>query len=75
MDNYECQAIRADTGQKCRERATDVDHKIELEDNHDIDQLQSLCAHHHRQKTSYAGGMIGAQKRKKAAPRHPGIIP
>lgn len=75
LDGYRCVAIRADTGERCEARATDVDHLIEMEDDHRLEALQSLCSHHHDAKTALAGGLAGAAKRKKPQPRHPGIIP
>ena len=75
IDGYQCVAIRADTGERCSDRATDVDHLVEMSDDHRIEALQSLCSHHHDAKTAAAAGRASAQKRKKPQPRHPGVIP
>lgn len=50
-DGYRCVHVRYDTGARCAHAATDVDH-IEPNDNHAMDNLQSLCAWHHKQKTA-----------------------
>lgn len=47
---HQCAAIRGDTGVRCTERATHVDH-IDGHSN-ELHNLQALCAYHHRQKTS-----------------------
>ncbi|MGO2188209.1 MAG: hypothetical protein ACTH4Y_08175 [Microbacterium gubbeenense] len=46
-----------------------------MTDDDRMEAMQSLCKHHHDQKTAGEGGRANAQKRKKAAARHPGIIP
>lgn len=74
-DGYRCVAIRADTGKRCNAYATDCDHKEAMTDDDRMEAMQSLCKHHHDQKTAGEGGRANAQKRKKAAARHPGIIP
>lgn len=71
MDGYRCVHIREDTGQRCTERATDVDHIGEPDDHH-IEMLRSLCSYHHLQKTGSQGGRRVRQKRK--ASEHPGLI-
>lgn len=74
LDNFECQAIRADTGEKCRAYANQCDHIVHGDD-HRIENLQSLCEWHHLRKSGGEGGRANAQKRRKAQPQHPGIIP
>lgn len=71
-DGYRCVHIREDTGRRCIERATDVDHLGEPDD-HRLSMLQSLCSYHHGQKTSSQGGRRVRQKKKITL--HPGLIP
>lgn len=49
-DGFQCTAINGNTNERCTSRATDVDHIKGHSD--DPDNLASLCAHHHRAKTS-----------------------
>lgn len=49
-DGFQCTAINGNTNERCTSRATDVDHVKGHSD--DLDNLASLCAHHHRVKTS-----------------------
>lgn len=71
-DGQRCVHVREDTGQRCTERATDVDH-IGEPDDHRIHMLQSLCSWHHRQKTGSQGGR--QVRKKRVRPSHPGLIP
>lgn len=79
-DGYRCTAIRVDTGRRCNERATDVDHIVPNFEggSEDDSNLASLCPHHHKTKSSSEGGRAAsaARARRKAASRrrHPGII-
>ncbi|WP_300678463.1 HNH endonuclease signature motif containing protein [Nocardioides sp.] len=73
-----CEASLPRTGARCPHPGTDCDH-IEAGDNHDLSNLQWLCRHHHKQKTS--GEAIAGRAAKKANPRrsrrteqHPGLI-
>lgn len=78
-DRHRCQWVREDTGRKCGDRATDVDH-IDRSRNwdHSPGNLQSLCSYHHKRKSSAEGGQAAAasrERRKKAARRrHPGLL-
>ncbi len=80
-DNYRCTAIRADTGKRCNERATDVDHITphSLGGSDRDSNLTSLCGWHHSRKSSAEGGEAAAKaaaKRKAAKKRrHPGLLP
>lgn len=47
----QCQATYSDTGGRCVEGGTDLDH-ITPGFNHDPDNLQWLCAYHHKVKTA-----------------------
>lgn len=49
-DGFRCTALDGNTNERCTSRATDVDHVKGHSD--DLDNLASLCAHHHRMKTS-----------------------
>lgn len=77
MDRWLCQ-WKTD-GRICGRRATDVDHVIP-NDNHSINNLQSLCKWHHKRKSSSEGGYASAaQKRKnrekfKRVEKHPGLL-
>jgi len=72
-DNYQCQHIRSDRNRKCGARANQVDHiNQERREDHSDENLQSLCQWHHQRKSSAEGGRGNA--RKKAAPRHPGLL-
>lgn len=71
-DGYQCTAIRGDTGQRCTERATDVDH-VGDDADHSPKNLTSLCAHHHRRKTGAQGGAAIRQRERTVAPKHPGL--
>ncbi|MEU7177038.1 MULTISPECIES: HNH endonuclease [Streptomyces] len=44
--------------------ATDVDH-IEPGDNHDAENLQSLCRHHHARKSAREGANAANAKRER----------
>ena len=67
-DGYRCVKIRGDTGERCPDRATDVDH-MGAPDDHRLHMLQSLCAFHHARKTAAQGGRA---RPKKVQPKHPG---
>ena len=73
-DRHRCQHVRYDTGKKCLKRATDCDHVGDRND-HRIENLQSLCSWHHKQKTSSQGGTAAAARRKQPQKqKHPGIV-
>lgn len=77
-DGGRCTAIRIDTGQRCGELATDVDHIVpDFEGGGDEDSnLASLCEWHHDRKSSAEGGRAAAARRKAAKKRrHPGLLP
>ena len=68
-----CEA-RQRNGQRCRDRATDVDH-IDPGDNHQLDNLQALCAWHHARKSSAEGNAARRRHTNKRPPEpHPGLI-
>ena len=61
---------------RCASDATDVDH-IEAGDNHNLDNLQSLCRQHHLSKSAAEG--VEARrailaKRVRPTERHPGVL-
>lgn len=75
-DGHRCQWVREDTGRKCGEYATDVDHRDQSRNfDHDPAALQSLCAYHHGRKSSSEGGQAASARRKAAKKRHPGLLP
>src|SRR5690606_39444957 len=75
---YRCEWIRIDTGERCTEVATDVDH-ILAGDNHSLNNLQALCRYHHAKdrkstrlnsshvKISYAVFCLKNKKKRRAA--------
>ncbi len=68
-----CEA-RQRNGQRCRDRATDVDH-IEHGDDHDLANLQALCRWHHARKSSAEGNQSRRRYTNKRPPEaHPGVI-
>lgn len=49
-DGFRCTALDGNTNERCCEKATDVDH---VEGHSDaLENLTSLCSHHHHMKTS-----------------------
>lgn len=71
-DGYRCTHIRYDTGTRCPDKATDVDHIIPGGGEHDGN-LTSLCGYHHRQKSSSEGGRRVHQGPKQTK-KHPGAM-
>ncbi|SCL33055.1 HNH endonuclease [Micromonospora nigra] len=73
-DGYRCRQ-RFSTGALCGEPASQVDH-IQRGDDHDLSNLQALCAHCHARKT--AGEAAQARqprpKRARKPERHPGSL-
>lgn len=76
LDGHRCTWILP-SKKRCPRPATDVDHRRAMEDDHRIQALQSLCAHHHAKKSAMEGFQA---RRKKAASRfnppeeHPGRL-
>ncbi|MGL5825543.1 MAG: HNH endonuclease [Nocardioides sp.] len=64
---------------RCREPATDVDHRTPGDDHSD-ENLRSLCAPHHRSKSGREGAAAMHQKRRTNAAKfrrdeeHPGLL-
>lgn len=77
-DGYKCTA-KLDSGRRCLDYATDVDH-IVAGDDHSESNLRSLCGSCHQKKSSREGGAAWAQKRREIEQRfrrtesHPGSI-
>lgn len=69
---------RLNTGARCPEVATDVDH-IRPGDDHSDSNLTSLCGWHHSRKSSREGGIAYAKKKRQHAAKfrrsedHPGL--
>ena len=79
-DGHRCTHVRVDTGARCTERATDVDHVVRGDD-HRLENLAAKCWWHHAKKTAAEGNAARAlsqQQRmaleKRAARRHPGLL-
>jgi 5-methylcytosine-specific restriction endonuclease McrA len=74
-DGYKCQA-RDSLGVMCGAPANQVDH-IQHGDNHELDNLQSLCRWHHARKSSAEGAAARRPRpRQRREPEpHPGMIP
>lgn len=70
-DGYRCTAIRADTGERCPDRANQADH---VGDRLDHDRLTSLCEWHHQQKSGGQGGRAKAARYRATTRRHPGLV-
>ncbi|UIW13484.1 HNH endonuclease [Arthrobacter phage Amyev] len=73
-DSYKCQA-RDSLGVLCGAPANQVDH-IKPGDDHDYDNLQSLCRWHHARKSSAEGAAARRPRpRQRREPEpHPGMI-
>lgn len=77
-DGHRCTHRSAD-GVRCSEPATDVDH-IVPGDDHRESNLRSLCAGHHRAKSSAEGARAQAAQRRRIDKRfrrtedHPGLL-
>ncbi|PZG20612.1 HNH endonuclease [Nonomuraea aridisoli] len=74
-DGYQCTHIRADTGNRCGERATDVDH-LGDRDDHRLQNLAAKCAGHHRRKSSRQGAEAANARRiprNRPPDPHPGL--
>lgn len=72
-DQYRC-TWRLPSGRRCPRRATEVDHRVNNDDD-SITNLRSLCPHHHAQKSSREGAQAKQQARdkgKRPPERHPG---
>jgi 5-methylcytosine-specific restriction enzyme A len=75
-DGYRC-TWRLPSGKRCPRPATDVDHREAMADKHERRDLQSLCAHHHGQKSAREGNQARrARKASRFRPpeEHPGTI-
>lgn len=77
-DGYRCRWVRVDTGTRCTQPASDVDH-IRNGDNHAPENLRALCHWHHLKKSGSEGGQASAAARKRirrnGGKQHPGLLP
>jgi 5-methylcytosine-specific restriction enzyme A len=75
-DAHQCVSPLRDGG-RCPEPATDVDH-ITRGDNHALENLQSLCAWHHKRKTQQeaqaARAALPRVTEKRPTGKHPGLV-
>lgn len=75
-DGYRC-VMRMRDGSRCRDRATDCDH-VNGDADHSLDNLQSLCAWHHRRKTAKqanaARNVQGRMTERRPRAKHPGEL-
>jgi hypothetical protein len=70
-----CEVIKKN-GQRCWDKATDVDHKVPGTDD-SLENLAGICTWHHAKKSSAEGNAAQAALRamlKHPVERHPGII-
>jgi 5-methylcytosine-specific restriction endonuclease McrA len=72
-DGYRCVARLRD-GERCPEAGNQVDH-IERGQDHSLSNLQTLCLHHHKQKTAKeASAARGpATTLRRPTEQHPGL--
>lgn len=76
IDGWRC-TWRLPSGKRCPRRATDVDHRVAMSDDHRIEALQSLCAHHHGKKSAREGNQARRalkQSRYREPEEHPGRL-
>lgn len=59
-DDFTCTHVN-DYGQRCVDRATDVDHIVQ-QGGEDLENLRSLCGPHHRLRSSSQGGTAAKKK-------------
>lgn len=69
-DGHQCRAIRIDTGQRCEQPATDVDHQDNPSD-HRPEALVALCSWHHDRKSSAEGHAAKRFRYWKPSEKHP----
>jgi 5-methylcytosine-specific restriction enzyme A len=73
-DDYHCQHVWQ--GNACGWRASDVDH-IVRGDDHSMENLQSLCSHHHKIKSAREGNAARwtppTAHARRPPERHPGM--
>lgn len=70
-DGHRCTWVT--DGQRCSERATDVDH-IGDRDDHDDDNLAGLCSWHHDRKSSAQGNAARVRRTERHPTEpHPGL--
>jgi len=71
-DSHRCTWV--ERGQRCTTAATDVDHRVNNDDDSDSN-LRALCSYHHRKKTAVEGNAAKAALKAKARREpepHPG---
>ena len=77
-DGYQCRYV-SQTGARCRDLATDVDH-VGHKMNHELENLQALCSFHHSKKTGAQGSAASTAARReidarwRRAESHPGAL-
>lgn len=74
-DGYRCQAAMETRPGLCLEPAKEVDH-IVAGDNHELDNLQTLCRWHHAQKTAQEAAAARRPRptQRRAPEPHPGLL-
>ena len=74
-DGYKCQHRDEPGAPKCLAPANQVDH-VERGDDHDLANLQALCAWHHARKSSAEGRAAQRPRasRRRPSEQHPGMI-
>jgi 5-methylcytosine-specific restriction enzyme A len=72
LDRDEWQCTDVTTGQRCTERATEVDH-IGDRDDHSPANLRALCTPHHRSRSGRQGAAARPRASRPSEP-HPGLL-
>src|SRR5690242_18022131 len=70
-DTHQCTALDHDV--RCTSQAVEVDH-IDQSNNHELNNLASLCSHHHKIKTQIEAAQARWRHRQQRTPeKHPGL--
>lgn len=72
-DGYRC-TVLLESGLRCPERATEVDHVIAGDDHADRN-LRAICRDHHREKSAHEGATARSRVPLRRPPEsHPGLL-
>jgi 5-methylcytosine-specific restriction enzyme A len=71
-DKHRCTVVEQDI--RCTQQALEVDH-IDQTNNHELNNLASMCTEHHRIKTQHEAATARWKYREKRTPeKHPGLM-